>query len=538
MDRRSEDTIVYHSGLLLLFLVLASINIAPEIFDGLRGPPGAFFIVVSILSFVQISFLLLPIKITEIALASIFIIDTVGVWALSRASGGSASPFIFIFPMLTILAVVRLERNSAFGVLGAALFFQFISIGFVPSVVSSLFTTLLIGSLGMYLTKALSRSDTALKASEVARKRLESLQKAILANIPSGLMSINPEGQIIQVNGVALKILGFKEDQLLLKDLNSVWPEVFKSIGRLTIQSPVEIGYGPQDSPQKTELAKNLDRPLLDFKTSKGEQLKLGYSMARLTDQQTHEGIGSLLVFQDLTQIVKLEETLRTSEKLAAIGKLAASIAHEIRNPLAGISGSAQLLSGHEKISEEDQKLLNIIQRESARLDTLISEFLEYVRPQNPKLEKVEILRVLDQVFENLSLNAKWKAFGLTVEIKNRDQLVGKFVGGDANKISQVLLNLFINSGQARAKKIHVEYKESSKSLSILDDGVGIKPENMKRLFEPFFTTKEGGTGLGLATSFRVLESMGARIRAESPILDFSPQGGGTKFTIQFQGEE
>lgn len=533
MQKRSEDTLVYHSGILLLFLVLAASAISPGLFEDLSAPPNGFYLVCSVLGLLQLVFLFSSRTLTDLALASLFVVDAIGIWVLSRATGGSGSPFIFVFPLLALIAAIRLDRRGGFVVLGAALVFQFLSTGFAPTIISSLFTTLLTGSLGMYLVKALSKSDKALQESEVARRRLENLQKAILANIPSGLMSIGVEGQIIQVNGVALKILGLRENEILFKDLRSLWPEVSDSVSRLTTQDPTQSAY-TTSATGRGEAARGSDRPLMEFKTKSGEVLKLGYSLARLSDPTNQKLLGSLLVFQDLTQIVKLEESFRTQEKLAAIGKLAASIAHEIRNPLAGISGSAQLLSGHSGLSEEDNKLLAIIQRESARLDILISEFLEYVRPQNPKLEDVKVLKILDQVIENLSLNAKFISFGVRVEIKNRNQIQEATVKGDANKLIQVLLNLIINSGQARAKNIQIEFQLANRRLVISDDGVGIRSEHLPRLFEPFFTTKEGGTGLGLATSFRVLEGMGARIRAQSPIPEFSPQGGGTAFTIEF----
>jgi two-component system sensor histidine kinase PilS (NtrC family) len=240
-------------------------------------------------------------------------------------------------------------------------------------------------------------------------------------------------------------------------------------------------------------------------------------------------------VFQDLTNILKLEESLRVSEKLAAVGKLAAAIAHEIRNPLASISGSAQLLGQIENLGAEDKKLLGIIQKESSRLDELISEFLEYVRPQAPKQDRVDLTRLVEELRSSLIVSVKWLALKTNIEVLVLPQASLDCVG-DANKITQVLLTLVYNAGQAGASVVRIRLEPNFR-LSVSDNGAGISAENQKRLFEPFFTTKERGTGLGLATSYRILEAMGARIEVVSPSSEFEP-GRGSLFRISFKGAE
>jgi two-component system sensor histidine kinase PilS (NtrC family) len=284
--------------------------------------------------------------------------------------------------------------------------------------------------------------------------------------------------------------------------------------------------------PELFDLETSLDRPMVKFARGDGEELQLGYSVTRLSDPEDQSTLGSLVVFQDLTKIAKMEESLRMSEKLAAVGKLAAGIAHEIRNPLAGISGSAQLLRGSEHLDDEDKRLLAIIQRESLRLDALITEFLEYVRPQKPKFEEVHLNEVVREVIEGLQVNPKWNAEGckLLFGSETNEPFVVK---GDRNKITQALINFVLNSGQAGARRVEIRIDPDA-HLHVVDDGHGISPEHQARLFEPFFTTKEAGTGLGLATSYRALEAMEARISVRSPVPDFCDQGG-TMVSVQFK---
>jgi two-component system sensor histidine kinase PilS (NtrC family) len=249
----------------------------------------------------------------------------------------------------------------------------------------------------------------------------------------------------------------------------------------------------------------------VEYQTEQGGKLKLGYSLARLYDPEDKSPIGTLIVFQDLTHIIELEEKLRLNEKLAAVGKLAAGIAHEIRNPLASISGCAQLLSGNQDLDEEDKKMLQIIQSESQRLDGLITDFLEYVRPPQPKLENVDLKALIERLEQSFSHNSKWKALNCTLVSQLPEK--GFNILGDSNKITQVLMNFVLNSGQAGAKEVKLELSSNGK-LQIGDDGAGIAKNIQNRIFEPFFTTKTStsGTGLGLYLSKMIAQRQNSEL--------------------------
>jgi len=492
------------------------------VFEGTALKTSEIFLLFTVLCSGQALLALFPPKDEhfETTLFALFLTDSLLAMILVRNSGSSSSPFLVLFPLLALAGSVVFRARFSYLLTSLLGLFMVVAVGFGMAIVGNGLAIVTTGVLGVYLMKALTASGVALKKSEGARRRLENLQKAILANIPSGLMSVDSEGHVIQVNGVGLKILGIKESDVLNVHLRDVLPEIADKVYRSKTIVPL------------TGLESNTERHTLAHQRPDGEALSLGYSVARLKDPEDNSVLGTLVVFQDLTLITRMEENLRMSEKLAAVGKLAAGIAHEIRNPLAGISGSAQLLSGHADLIDEDRKLLDIIQRESTRLDGLITEFLEYVRPQKPKLEPVKIEVLIGQVLESVRVNPKWKDSNATVTV--RSEAPAEFtLQGDRNKIIQVLMNLLLNSVQAGAKRIEVVLTVSG-IVEVRDDGKGISKEHLGRLFEPFFTTKESGTGLGLAVSYRSLEAMGAVVNVRSPIPEFTPQGG-TAFQMQFR---
>jgi two-component system sensor histidine kinase PilS (NtrC family) len=491
----------------IVLLILLGV-IAPHIvLDGSPYPATQIFLVMSVITFGQFVSLFLPLQTSS--LLALFFCDATFFTVLVRVSGASSSPFLVLFPILAALGPVVFRNGYSYVVIAVCVFFSGLALGWSLGSLGVWVATFAVGFLSQYLIKLLQKSDTALVQSEAARRRLENLQKAILANIPSGLVSIDSEGRIIQMNDVGQKILGVREEAVLQRPVCELVPG---------------LDFEGDFSASKT-------RQIVEYLNKEGQFLKLGYSIANLKDPDDNRVLGTLFVFQDLTYVLKMEADLRMSEKLAAIGKLAAGIAHEIRNPLAGISGSAQLLAGSKSLEAEDKQLLAIIQRESTRLDALITEFLEYVRPQEVELKALALNELVGQCVESLRVNSKWLA--LKSEIETELSPANVHVMGEANKIIQVLLNFILNAGQAGATRVQVHVSDEG-VLEVRDNGSGISPEHRKRLFEPFFTTKDKGTGLGLAISYKVLEAMGARIEVISPASDFCEKGGSI-FRIKFR---
>lgn len=467
-----------------------------------------------------VQFLFLLVKNEERNLLVLTLTDVCVATFVVKSTGASSSPFVLLFPLLSLVSSVLFSRKTYLSVaLITTLFLIPMAIGFGASVAGTVVATVVTALVGFSLRLALERTGIALTQTEGQKRRLESLQRAIMANIPSGLISVDSRGKIIQVNKIAHHVLGIAEGALLGTLLKETLPELDKLRAQLETQTSISDISEPI-----------ANRRTITYVRSDSKELKLGYSLARLFLPDTREIIGTLILFQDLTEAIHLEESHKMAEKLAAVGKLAAGIAHEIRNPLAGISGAAQLLE-IETLSEDSSRLLNIIKRESARLDSLISEFLEFVKPAPPKKEPVKLHKIAGQVVETLSVNPKWKALNCRIHYTAEPSEVDAI--GDENKISQVLLNLVLNAGQAGAADVWVEVSEGLQ-IEILDNGPGIPADIQAQVFEPFFTTKDKGTGLGLAIAYKTLEAVGAKISLKSPITELFPKGG-TLFEIHFQ---
>jgi two-component system, NtrC family, sensor histidine kinase PilS len=227
----------------------------------------------------------------------------------------------------------------------------------------------------------------------------------------------------------------------------------------------------------------------------------------------------------------ELAEQVRRGERLAAVGGLAASVAHEIRNPLAAISGSAELL-GSIAVQDDDARLLSIIRRESARLSALVTDMLAFTRPRPPQRARVSLGRVAHEALEHFRADRANAGLQLRIEV---DDVPDAEV--DAAQLAQVLWNLLRNAaeamgGQGEVKlEVHARLdrgQEPEVELSVIDEGPGIPEEQLDRIFDPFFTTKERGTGFGLAIVHRIVQDNGGTIELSST------PGRGTTFRLRF----
>jgi len=231
--------------------------------------------------------------------------------------------------------------------------------------------------------------------------------------------------------------------------------------------------------------------------------------------------------------MVEMEEQVRTHERLATVGSLAAGIAHEIRNPLASLSGSIQVLQGELDLHGDNKNLMDIVVRETDRLNTIITEFLEYARLKNVQNERIELLSVIDETIMLLK-NCKEYSCDMRISHAVTPDIV---LHGDAQRLRQVFWNLLINACQAMPKGGEITvtarpFLQENDDVSwceiiIADTGQGIAHEDRDKIFSPFFTTKTGGTGLGLAIVYRIIEDHRGTITVDSI------PGKGTQFIIR-----
>jgi two-component system sensor histidine kinase PilS (NtrC family) len=261
-----------------------------------------------------------------------------------------------------------------------------------------------------------------------------------------------------------------------------------------------------------------------DYEATDGSVMTLGYRIAPFYDSKGVL-VGYILNFRDITNIRRMEAALKKADRLAALGELSARMAHEIRNPLAALCGSVQLLTTATNINENDSRLLAIVSREAERLSVLINEFLMYARPSVPQLEMTELSRLFEDVFCFLANAPNFD--GITLQ---NNLPVDFKVRVDVNQFRQVIINLIQNAADAMPGggfiKIDSIDTPSVVKINITDSGSGISEESARHLFEPFWTTKPTGTGLGLAISYRIIEAHNGFLSVETP------HAGGSRFVI------
>lgn len=422
--------------------------------------------------------------------------------------------FLFLYLVIIILS------GLVFNLRGSLLMAAVISIGYTISswfgpeikamsflflmIVNNIFFFVVAGLSG-YLSDQLSLFAEKIEIQNISLRVIRKLNEMIIETIPLGLLSTNAAGNILQFNPGASLLFGNQ-------DLTGL--SIFDSMPQLR---------------EKLQDFKHLENKVeLDIHFKDGGEREPQFLKLQILPQSLELAEKTfLVVIEDLTEKIKLEFAVRQSEKMAAVGQLAAGIAHEIRNPLAGISGSVELLSTNFH-SEDDKKLAKIIMKEIDRLNRLISEFLDFAKPEQPPGEIVDLNQILDEVLKSVGNNPLYQ---ILVE-KNYSQSAK--ILGHSDKLKQAFLNIIINSFQAMEKSekknltISTENHDGLVILKIKDSGSGMKPETLKRMFEPFHTTKPKGTGLGLAITHKILETHSAKIFVESQI------GLGTEFVISF----
>jgi two-component system sensor histidine kinase PilS (NtrC family) len=251
------------------------------------------------------------------------------------------------------------------------------------------------------------------------------------------------------------------------------------------------------------------------WRDPEGEDKFLGFSVAPLS--RNDETVGYVYNFQDVTQLKRLEQELQLKDRMAAIGRMAAAIAHEIRNPLASIAGSVKLFSGMASMNQDQQRLIGIVLKESERLNRIITDFLLYAREKTYQFTPVNVIEILE---ETLTLLANDPKMDPRYRIEKRFPEEPVWASLDTDRMRQVFWNLGDNalkampSGGVLTVELHVE--DEQVNILFRDTGVGLTPQQAAKVFEPFQSDFEGGTGLGLAIAYQILQAHRGTIRAES----------------------
>jgi two-component system sensor histidine kinase PilS (NtrC family) len=370
---------------------------------------------------------------------------------------------------------------------------------------------LVVGLLSARLAERQSRSDVRLIAATQSLASLRALHERIVESIRSGVVTTDLEGRIYTFNAAAEEITGYKQMDVRGQDASIFFGEI-KEI----IASSLDI-HSTQASP----------RFEADCLTADGLRLRLGFTISPLFSEGG-DTTGTVITFQDLTQIRALEETSRRQDRLAAIGRMAASIAHEIRNPLAAMRGSIQMLRADMAGDSSQTELMEIILRESDRLNRIISDFLSYARPRSIIQTSVDVGELLQQTFMLLRHSAEInKSHLIEEQVPARPALIN----ADSEQLRQVFWNLSRNAFQAMPAggRLRATVHENSNDrlrITFSDTGRGMAPEQVEHLFEPFSSTT-GGTGLGLSIVYQIIRDHGGTINVRSR------EGHGTTITIE-----
>ncbi|MBE0557301.1 MAG: hypothetical protein IH628_08720 [Proteobacteria bacterium] len=266
------------------------------------------------------------------------------------------------------------------------------------------------------------------------------------------------------------------------------------------------------------------------FLTGDGRKLLLGGSVSQLRDPSGLT-IGKIIIFQDLTAMNEMKESLEKSRRLAFIGEMAASLAHEIRNPLASISGSIQMLKGDLVLNDTNARLMQIIVRGKDQLESFLKDFLLMARPAPGIREALDVKQTIREVIESLRCISDWNRL-IEVTMLLTDEPL--FIQANRTEIRQVIWNLVLNAVQAMpeggilridARPVEIEGRAGAE-IRIADTGCGIREQDRQRIFEPFYTTRDTGTGLGLAVVNRIIAAYRGKIHMQSE------SGKGTAFTL------
>jgi two-component system sensor histidine kinase PilS (NtrC family) len=481
------------------------------------------------------------------------IIDQLFIAALIYFTGGKESffPIAYIFSIIAS-STIFYKRGAIFSASLSSLLYglllllqlhRWINPSGEPSIydASQIFYTLVIYMATFYIVAFLSGAiseELKKKKKELIQKQvdynqLEAFNQNIIQSLDSGLLTIDLSGNINFLNRTAEKILG--RDGESLKD-TSIY-DLFPKINEVVEQVKMKVPESSSDYQRyETLLTKH-----------GGGKIYLGFSFSPLTDPEGSL-IGHTLIFQDITKFKEMEEQMKRVDKMAAVGALAAGMAHEIRNPLASLSGSIQMLKTELTLDDPQQHLMEITLRESERLNALITDFLLFAQPPQSHKIVYPIGKILE---ETLDLFIHSPSFHDGIRILRPSPHEGIRISIDPDQMKQVFWNLFINAAQSMSNggEIQVHLGKGNAlgitslslsppvrdtewvKISIVDSGKGIPLEEKEKIFEPFFTTKENGTGLGLSIVHKIVENHKGLIKVDSEL------GRGSTFSIFLPAE-
>jgi two-component system, NtrC family, sensor histidine kinase PilS len=442
---------------------------------------------------------------------------------LVHVTGGVDSSLNFLFPLIIIVGCILLPRSwayltaaLAFILYGAVLELSYFDVihSYATSrpdlkslqaiILINLFGYLLVGYLAGQLATKLRQVNVQLEDTSGALKDLQAVHENIIQAISGGIVTTGLDGYITLVNQAGQKLLEHSEEELLEKPISQLFMDELPTVD--SDKAHGEVRMAASNGYRKT--------------------FRVIVSSLVVPDRGL---VGYVYSFDDLTAIRRLEREVRIQDRLAAVGRLAAAIAHEIRNPLTSIAGSVEMLGGIASLTEEQRTLVQIVTRESERLNAIITDFLAYSRAKHYKFAKVDLLPLLEDTLTLLENRLVAQNTGIRVE--RRFEVSEAVAVADGDKMKQVFWNFCENAVRAMqgggTLTVAVQPMQDDWQLSFADTGPGMSPQQTEKIFEPFQSGFEGGTGLGLAIVYQIVQAHEGKVWARSR------EGHGTTFVLR-----
>ncbi len=509
---------------------------------GITAPIGPLCLVIGIgfvLSLVYtLLFKFLPLTLT----ASIQVVgDLFLVGGILYTTGGIDSPISFLFLFVIIATSVMLPRAAVFLVASGAIiiygvlidleYFGFITpvylfpesklsfhSGYVFYIIFlNIVAFYTVAYLSSFLAHRLRMVKEELEQTSLNLEEQRAFNRNIVQYMGNGLITVDREGIITSINPAAETLTGFSHQESLKQPVKNLVPlsqinELFLQDLSITLPEQIEGEFTRKD----------------------GKKIFLRIKVSNLSDLNIP---GYILVFEDLTEIKLMQDKMLRTEQLAAVGRFSAGLAHEIRNPLTSLSGSIQVLARGLKLENSYKKLMNIVIKETDRLNSILSDFLTYSQPKKNTNTIVDLTQLVQDVIILLKNNEDFSSDKHIVFEGSVDHLV---FNGDEQQVKQVVWNLCINALEAMtAGTITIRLKEVSSFhnrlfhtdrrgvvLEVLDQGCGIAPDQMENIYDPFYSSKKDGVGLGLATVYQIVHRNEGTLDVKSKVDE------GTSFTV------
>lgn len=467
--------------------------------------------------------------------------DVLLVTGLVYTTGGISSIYPVFYTLVIIYSVLFLARRGGlimasacsicYGLLLDLEYYKFLAppysamirdypfaAGYVFSkIITYIVSFYLIAFLAIFVVEQEKRARTLLREKETAFDQLDVLHRSIIESVDTGIMTINLRGRIKSFNRAAEEITGFSFDEVENKNIADLFPAYGNFVAKIQSGSDPE----PERSRVEIQIESREKKPLI-----------LGCSLSFLKDA-TGKRIGDIIVFQDLTAVKKMEASVERNRRLAFIGEMAAGLAHEMRNPLASIGGSVQVLNKSIALSPGDERLMQIILRGKDQLESFMRDFLLLARPSPGMPEAIGIADMIDEVLESIRYLPDWRD-SIVVVKSFQDPL--PLIRANKTEIRQLIWNLILNAVQSMPEGGYLRIEAGPGmaddasvpclEIRVRDSGPGIAEKDAARIFEPFFTTREKGTGMGLAIVNRIVDSHHGKIKGDSRA------GEGTTFTV------